>query len=69
MDGADILRLIKTLYQEESFTPEEYSVLKSMARNNDSRLLTTYEGSFDDQANFDRAFFLENARDLVVENK
>ena len=68
----ELLRILKTLYREKnSFTEFEYKILKSMAWNQDSRLLTTYEGSFEgdvvDESKFDEDFFIENARDLAKE--
>ena len=68
----ELLRTLKTLYQEKrSFTEVEYKILKSMAWNQDTRLLTTYEGSFEgegfDESKFDEAFFIESARDLARE--
>lgn len=53
------------------FSEQEYTILKSMARNGNSKLRTTYEGSFEgdefDETTFDKEFFIENARDLIKE--
>lgn len=70
--SVELLRILKTLYEEKrSFTEVEYKILKSMAWNQDIRLLTTfggsYEGDYFDESKFDECFFVENARDLAHE--
>lgn len=72
INGTDVLRLLKSLFEEsDGLTEQEYKRLKSFARNQHLGLITTFEASFPgdefDASTFDKAFFMENVREILAE--
>ncbi|CAH0481366.1 unnamed protein product [Peronospora belbahrii] len=70
--SSDVLRMLNKLQKEGLFEDgKTLKVLKSLARKNDAQLLTTFKASYEDgvleEAAFDKAFFVQNALELVEE--